>query len=221
MMENITEKNQGTYNNWGVFVPVVAILVFLLSYGGTLAQPVEKAVGTVGAVLDSSQVSLRDDLMFSVEAELRKLYEEEAYVERPNIPSLFFTTGEHALLKEMRSGFIDRVVILKQAEMEGINVELEEFKLRAKAAKEAQAAREAVREISLAGILFTSKDDWIVWLNNTRMTPKALPDQVMHIDVSGEYVELRWYDAKTKTIFPVRLRPNQRFNLDARMFLPG
>jgi hypothetical protein len=32
---------------------------------------------------------------------------------------------------------------------------------------------------------------------------------------------MKWFDEYTNQVFPIRLRPHQRFNIDARMFLPG
>lgn len=78
-----------------------------------------------------------------------------------------------------------------------------------------------LRELSLGGIVFKGRDDWTVWLNGQRLRPNALPKEVMDINVGRKHVELKWYDASTNLIYPIRLRPHQRFNLDSRMFLPG
>ena len=78
-----------------------------------------------------------------------------------------------------------------------------------------------IRELRLGGILFTKEADWIIWLNGMRVTPGAVPEQVIEINVSNQYVELVWYDEYSELMFPIRLRPHERFNLDSRMFLPG
>lgn len=77
------------------------------------------------------------------------------------------------------------------------------------------------RDISLGGIVYVHAKDWTIWLNGKRVTPKALPVEAMDLKVYGEFIELKWYDKYTNQIFPIRLRPHQRFNIDTRIFLPG
>ncbi|MCK5284750.1 MAG: hypothetical protein KAJ86_04105 [Alphaproteobacteria bacterium] len=77
------------------------------------------------------------------------------------------------------------------------------------------------RDISLGGIVFVSKEDWTIWLNGKRVTPKAIPKEVIDISVYDEYIELKWFDEWSNQIFPIRLRSHQRFNVDTRIFLPG
>ena len=77
------------------------------------------------------------------------------------------------------------------------------------------------RYIELQGIVYTSKDDWIIWLNGKRISPKALPEEALGMEVYRDYIEIKWYDDYTNQIIPLRLRPMQRFNIDTRMFLPG
>jgi hypothetical protein len=43
----------------------------------------------------------------------------------------------------------------------------------------------------------------------------------MDIKVSRAYIDLKWFDGYTNKIYPIRLRPQERFNLDSRIFLPG
>jgi|GEM_PF-1503112 len=78
-----------------------------------------------------------------------------------------------------------------------------------------------IRELRLGGILYTSADDWTIWLNGQRLMPGTLPDEILSLDVFNNYIEMKWLDPKTMQIYPVRLRPNQRFNIDRRLFLPG
>lgn len=85
----------------------------------------------------------------------------------------------------------------------------------------AEVADDGIRDISLGGIVFRSSNDWTIWLNNARVTPTAIPAQVMDIKVYKEYIELEWFDRSKNLIYPIRLRAHQRFNLDTRMFLPG
>jgi hypothetical protein len=77
------------------------------------------------------------------------------------------------------------------------------------------------RDISLNGIVYRSAGDWTIWLNSKRVTPDALPEEIIDLRVFDEYIEMKWFDEYTNQVFPIRLRPHQRFNIDARMFLPG
>lgn len=77
------------------------------------------------------------------------------------------------------------------------------------------------REIALSGIVYEGEDDWVIWLNNQRVEPNAIPKEIIGLVVHKEYIEMKWLDDYTMQIYPIRLRPHQRFNLDTRMFLPG
>lgn len=77
------------------------------------------------------------------------------------------------------------------------------------------------REIRLGGILYNGPQDWTIWLNEQRVTPETVPKEVVDLSVSKDYIELKWYDDYTELIYPIRLRPHQRFNVDTRIFLPG
>jgi hypothetical protein len=77
------------------------------------------------------------------------------------------------------------------------------------------------REIKLGGIMFISGKDWTIWLNGKRVTPQAIPKEIIDLKVFKEYVEMKWFDDYTNQIFPLRLRTHERFNIDSRIFLPG
>ena len=85
----------------------------------------------------------------------------------------------------------------------------------------APPTRPSPRELKLAGISYNGPEKWTVWLNGQRITPDNIPDEIFDINVKENYIEVVWHDKQTHKVFPVRLRPNQRFNLDARLFLPG
>ncbi len=123
-----------------------------------------------------------------------------------DIPSLFFTVWTHRLIKDARTLYKFR----QDTDPGPIEDDYED-----------EIRQPGVREISLGGIVFVKDDEWTVWLNGRRITPKAIPEEVLDISVSREYIELKWMDSYTNTVFPVRLRPHQRFNLDTRIFLPG
>jgi len=75
--------------------------------------------------------------------------------------------------------------------------------------------------VTLGGIVYKGDDDWTIWLNGERVTPSAVPKEVMDLQVYKDYIEVKWLDEYTNSIFPLRLRAHQRFNMDMRIFLPG
>ncbi|PZQ43707.1 MAG: hypothetical protein DI551_11615 [Micavibrio aeruginosavorus] len=114
------------------------------------------------------------------------------------IPSLFFTVWEHDLVLDARRGLTTRDPVTEDG-----------------------LAASGPRDITLGGIVYVGKKDWTIWLNDMRVSPTAIPDEVMDLKVFKDYIELEWFDASTNQIFPIRLRSHQRFNLDTRLFLPG
>ena len=77
------------------------------------------------------------------------------------------------------------------------------------------------RDIILNGLVYSGKNDWTIWINGKRVTPNAIPKEVTDLRVYKEYIEMKWYDDYSQSVYPIRLRPSQRFNLDTRIFLPG
>lgn len=133
-----------------------------------------------------------------------KRYVRDATVTPENVSTLFFTAWQHALLQEAKIGFTTRAP--EPGEVGTASNE---------------GAAPGIRELSLGGIAFANSKKWTVWLNTVRVTPDAIPDQVLDIKVSRSHIDLKWFDRFTNKIYPVRLRPHERFNLDSRIFLPG
>lgn len=124
------------------------------------------------------------------------------------LKSLLFTAWQHALLLEAKAGFMARPPLSDElGDSQEDNGLIE--------------PPNGLREISLGGIVYANSKEWTVWLNGQRISPDALPEEIVDIKVSESYVDLKWYDENTKIIFPVRLRPHQRFNFDSLIFLPG
>lgn len=131
-------------------------------------------------------------------------------VKLADLPSLFFTFWEHNAIKDARNARgaarppDDSEFVLPEGEkLERIKPPPEE------------------REIKLGGIVYTHKGDWTIWLNSKQIKPDALPKEIVELRVYKEYIEVKWLDDYTQQIYPIRLRPHQRFNLDSRIFLPG
>ncbi len=128
------------------------------------------------------------------------------------IPSLFFTYWQHQSIQgakgdRLRNGSVRP---LSQKEMDAID-----------RGDVYDSEIVYIREVSLGGIVYNSKKDWTIWLNEQRVTPDAIPKEVLSLKVSKDFIELKWFDEKTNNVFPIRLRAHQRFNLDARIFLTG
>ena len=120
------------------------------------------------------------------------------------VPSLFFNNWEVSLLEDARAGVLARVATEEELEdaVDG-------------------RPKKGPREISVGGIVYASTRDWAVWLNGQKITPERLPPEILDIQVSRDFVKLKWFDAYTNQIFPIKLKTHQRFNIDTRIFLPG
>lgn len=127
----------------------------------------------------------------------------------PDIPSLLFFPRQIALIKEFELGLLTPPPDTRPPRVENPVLPPE--------------TNDAIRELYLSGILYNDEDDWIIWMNGQRITSdeKDLPDVIFELNVNKEYVELVWHDLNTNIVYPIRLRPNQRFNLDSRLFIPG
>ncbi len=176
--------------------------------GGAVAE--SPGLGFTSAALtgDINALPAEVKLLQSIEKEIKDKYSKIA-ADPSAIPSLVFTPAQHALLREARIGFNTRLPTLQ------------ELRDHPDPNDPNYRPPTALREIALGGIVFYSPDDWTIWLNSKRVTPDAMPSEAVDLRVYKEYIELRWFDAGTNQVYPIRLRPNQRFNIDGRMFLPG
>lgn len=130
-------------------------------------------------------------------------------VDPETMPSLFFSKWTQALIAEARFAFQTRPPT--EAEIRAAQ----------DAADQGEQKDPGIREVSLGGIVFADGKDWTIWLNGQRVLPEALPPEILDLKVHRYFIELKWFDAYTNQVFPIRLRPHQRFNLDTRIFLPG
>lgn len=121
--------------------------------------------------------------------------------------SLFFIPRELALLDDARRG-----VVARPATDQEVNSSQDLY---------VENVPQGPRELAMGGILYQSKDKWTIWLNGMKVTPKRLPSEVLDIRVEKDVVRLKWFDAYTNRIYPIKLRAHQRFNIDTRIFLPG
>ncbi|HAJ89562.1 MAG TPA: hypothetical protein DCM27_00890 [Rhodospirillaceae bacterium] len=159
-----------------------------------------------GKVADQEAPELK--ILKSIEVEIKKKKGGEIF-ERSSVPSLVFTPSQYALLREARIGFNTRAPTLQELAKAG---DPNDPNYRPPV---------ALRDIRLGGIAYNTPDDWTIWLNSNRVTPDALPAEAIDLRVYKDFIEVKWFDVVTNQIFPIRLRMNQRFNLDTRIFLPG
>jgi hypothetical protein len=162
-------------------------------------QPLATDSGTANAVRKSADNTV---LLSIAEAKGRL---RDASVMPEALQTLFFTAWQHALLQEAKIGFNTNLPNPGEVGSSG-----------------SSAPRDpGIRELSLGGISYGTTEKWTVWLNGVRITPDAIPSQVLDIKVSRSHIDLKWFDGYTNKIYPVRMRPHERFNLDSRIFLPG
>lgn len=128
------------------------------------------------------------------------------------IPSLFFTFWQHEAIQDAKRDRLLNASVRPPSQEELDAMDRGELY---------ESQQEFVREIVLGGIAYNSDEDWTIWLNEQRITPKAVPSEILALKVYKDYIELKWIDRKTNNVYPIRLRPHQRFNLDLRMFLMG
>lgn len=198
--------------SWLVFL--VAGLVLVVGSSHVSAQEAEQGV----SVTPSAQTDTAAEADTSAEipegsgqtAEASQNVDPEQI--NPNsIPSVLFTHWEHAAISDAKR-------------FRGETRSVTEFELKRDIeTRQSDKPRPPPekREIKLGGIVYVKSDDWTIWLNNQRVTPKAIPPEVMDLKVHKEYIEMKWFDDYTNQIFPLRLRTHQRFNIDSRVFLPG
>jgi hypothetical protein len=138
-------------------------------------------------------------------------------VDPTTIPSLLFTYWEHTSIVDAKNDAARNIGVRRSVTQE----ELDRAQRESMNEQEKPKPPPEARELRMGGILYTAKNDWTIWLNEQRITPNALPPEIVELRVYRHYVDMKWYDDYTSRIFPIRLRAHQRFNLDSRIFLPG
>lgn len=170
---------------------------------------IEGTPSSTAQVLNIETIPPELRILKKVEEELKSKFKSNVYVP-VNIPSMFFTPAQQTLLSSARQGFNN--ALPSDEDMAGL------------AATDPNATEEiipSVTEISLGGILFNGDESWVIWLNGARTTKETLPKQIIDIQVGADYIQLKWFDEATNQIFPVRLRPNQKFDITKKVFLPA
>lgn len=137
-------------------------------------------------------------------------------IDPTTIPSLLFTYWEHTSILDAKADAAKDIGDQRAV----TQYELDQA-ANANPAEPKPKPPPEMRELRLGGILYTAKNDWTIWLNEQRITPDALPKEIIELRVYRHHVDVKWYDDYTMRVFPIRLKSHQRFNLDSRIFLPG
>lgn len=194
---------------------LLTVFAFSLLIAGLLSVPVLAQEGAqeigqqeaeVPQAPEAAQLAspAQEDLSAASEAGV-PFFDAEAY------QSLVFTHWEHVAINDARKS-VGMVRPPTEAELTRDLKTREDEKVKPPPEK---------RYVTLSGIVYKAPEDWTIWLNEQRVTPEALPKEVLDLKVFKSYIEVKWFDEYTNQIFPIRLRPHQRFHVDTRIFLPG
>jgi hypothetical protein len=78
-----------------------------------------------------------------------------------------------------------------------------------------------IRRIILSGIVYRNPEDWIVWINNQKMTPDDVLPEVVSVAVQEDKIDLEWYDIGLNDVIKIRMRPHQIYDIVTGVLLPG
>ncbi len=79
----------------------------------------------------------------------------------------------------------------------------------------------AVRRIIVSGVYYKNPSEWIVWINNHKVTPGNLIPEIMDIKVVNDRVRLKWFDIGLNGIITLEMRPHQVYDIVTGVMLPG
>ncbi len=182
--------------------PLSVLFIGALTFGSAFAQDLMPAYSSDSPEVAQDVESALPQEQGAAEqvAPAPKTLSMQDEVTPQEIPSLFFTMDALALIKDAIEGLNTST-----------NVDV----------TDGSEKEPGIRELALGGIVYERSDDWTIWLNGLRITPDTIPGEIFDLSVSKEYIDIKWYDAYTNRLYPIRLRANERFNLDSRLFLTG
>lgn len=182
-------------------------LIFTVSVASLCVSSVSAQDGQIDTVTEQGE-----EVQQGIEDKLPEFEPIKKTYDLSKITSLFFTFKQQQAIQNAKADRKRNGVVRppSQAELDA----LERGELY-------ETEQVFIREIALGGIVYNNEDDWTIWLNEQRVTPEAIPTEVLSLNVSKDFIELRWFDEKTDNVYPIRLRAHQRFNMDARIFLTG
>jgi hypothetical protein len=78
------------------------------------------------------------------------------------------------------------------------------------------------RVIRVSGVFYRSPENWVVWMNNQKVTPDNLLPEIVDISVKdSSKVALKWYDVGLNEVISITLRPQQTYDIPTGVLLPG
>jgi hypothetical protein len=80
------------------------------------------------------------------------------------------------------------------------------------------------RMIRVGGVFYKSPANWIVWIDNHKMTHEKdtwLPEIVNMSVKNSSKVSLEWYDVGLNQVLSLTLRPDQTYDIPTGILLPG
>lgn len=69
------------------------------------------------------------------------------------------------------------------------------------------------RKIWLQGIYYKSENNWIIWMNGYKLTPRYLLPEIRAIKVERDRVYLEWYDIGKNGIIRLTMQPHQVYDI--------
>lgn len=143
-----------------------------------------------------------------------------APVETPseNMRSLFYTAKEH---KNLLDALRRRIPPERRRLMGAGGDDVDVSQLEGEVIRKKEPEAPPPRILHLSGLIYTASDDWKLWLNGTQIVPGKVPESVSALNVTRDYIDMKWYDKVTGEVIPVRLRAHQRFNIDTKTFMTG
>lgn len=190
------------HNKFLLITVLFNIFIVIFSYDIAYGQEREESISIPLPKLGTSD---------SVQNNISSPQDVPPITKNSSFPSLFFTYWQHEAILDAKSS---RGHVRPPTEAELKAMENGEESL-------IEKPDPGPREISLGGIVYEGENNWTIWLNDKRITPKAIPKEILDLRVFKEYIEVKWLDEFSSQIFPIRLRAHERFNLDMRIFLPG
>lgn len=151
----------------------------------------------------TAPASLQDKAMNAVKAV--KDIVEDATEQRK--ASLFFTDEELDKIENASAGKID------SKDMTDPSADGED--------KPAPITIAGPRDLRLAGILYHGNNDWVIWFNGMRVTPKTKPEGMLDILVRKDRIALKWLDRPTNRIINLVMYPHQEYHLDSDTITAG
>lgn len=77
-----------------------------------------------------------------------------------------------------------------------------------------------VRTISLEGIYYKSPTNWMVWLNQHKITPWITLKEIKEIVVEPTVVHLKWFDIGANAVLKLDMHPNEIYDIVTGVSLP-